>query len=326
MADKEQFENSEQTEIEENEQNERNEQNENTGSAESEQEPLLKRTRKKKHGKLWVKILIIAAIVLGIFALILVKQNGNLEKCFYQVKSNDVLSNIRIVCISDMHLKEFGSHNKDLVDKIKGLEPDMITIVGDMNMENRPNDYEPVIELCAQLNIVAPLYYSLGNHEIDAMLFKDSQIYNELKEIGIKVLNNETETINIEGTDIDVIGLTQNPKEFDQYGRKFFENAMKENPDNFKLVLTHYPENFEGILEDYDIDLALAGHAHGGQVRLPWIGGLYAADQGMFPKLCDGYHEIGNSKLIITRGLGKSGIMPRINNRPEITVVDVSWY
>ena len=69
--------------------------------------------------------------------------------------------------------------------------------------------------------------------------------------------------------------------------------------DNFKLLLTHYPEYFLGKLNDYDIDLAITGHAHGGQVRLPFIGGLYAADQGLFPKLCDGYHEDGNSKFIV---------------------------
>jgi predicted MPP superfamily phosphohydrolase len=146
-----------------------------------------------------------------------------------------------------------------------------------------------------------------------------------VKKAGIKILNNEMETVNINDTDIDIIGLTQNPKEYDTYGRAFFEKALSSD-DNFKLVLTHYPENFLGVLEDYDIDLALAGNAHGGQVRLPFIGGVYSPDQGLFPKLCDGYHEIGNSRLIITRGLGKSGLVPRINNKPEIAVIDISWY
>ena len=172
-----------------------------------------------------------------------------------------------------------------------------------MNLESQPDNYSSVISLCKQLNEIAPVYYCLGNHEIDAMLFKNSNIYKDIKAEGIKIFNNETETVNIGGTAIDIIGLTQNPTEFDEYGKDFFEKA-----------------------NDYDIDLAITGHAHGGQVRLPFIGGLYAADQGLFPKLCDGYHEDGNSKFIVSRGLGKSGIVPRINNKPEIVIADISWY
>ncbi len=290
-----------------------------------EQSPASDGKKKKKLPKILLTILIIVLAIVGIGSIVITRQNNQLEKSFYQVKSNKVISNFRIVCISDMHLKEFGENNQNLVNEIKKLSPDIITFVGDMNLEQKPDDYESVVTLCESLKDVAPLYYSLGNHEIDAILFKNSQIYKDLKGMGINILNNETATLNVDGTDIDVIGLTQNPKEFDEYGREFFEKAMQAD-DNFKLVLTHYPENFDGVLEEYDVDLALSGHTHGGQVRLPWIGGLYAADQGFFPKLCDGYYEIENSKLIITRGLGKSGIVPRINNKPEIAVVDVSWY
>lgn len=290
-----------------------------------EQSPASDGKKKKKLPKVLLTILIIVLAIVGIGSIVITRQNNQLEKSFYQVKSNKVISNFRIVCISDMHLKEFGENNQNLVNEIKKLSPDIITFVGDMNLEQKPDDYESVVTLCESLKDVAPLYYSLGNHEIDAILFKNSQIYKDLKGMGINILNNETATLNVDGTDIDVIGLTQNPKEFDEYGREFFEKAMQAD-DNFKLVLTHYPENFDGVLEEYDVDLALSGHTHGGQVRLPWIGGLYAADQGFFPKLCDGYYEIENSKLIITRGLGKSGIVPRINNKPEIAVVDVSWY
>ena len=280
--------------------------------------------KKKKGGKL-IAILVIIAVFLGLCSGLVIYQNNQLEKSFYQVKSSKVVDNIRIVCIADMHLKQFGVDNDKLVTEITKLSPDIITVVGDMNMESKPDDYDCVISLVKRLNEVAPVYYSLGNHEIDAMLFQKSKIYDDVKKAGIKIMNNETETVDIGGTKVDIIGLTQNPEEFDEYGRKFFDKAM-ENDDNFKLVLNHYPENFLGVLDDYNIDLALAGHAHGGQVRLPFIGGIYAADQGFFPQLCDGYHEIGNSRLIITRGLGKSGFMPRINNKPEITVVDISWY
>ncbi len=280
---------------------------------------------KKKRGKRLIIILVIIIAVLGLCAVGVMRQNDQLEKNFYQVKSTKVINNIRIVCIADMHLKEFGKDNAELVSEIANLSPDIVAIVGDMNMESEPDNYDCVITLCKQLNEIAPVYYSLGNHEIDAMLFSNSQIYKDLKAEGIKIFNNETETVTIGGTPIDIIGLTQGPETFEEYGKSFFEEAMNAD-DNFKLVLTHYPENFLGVIEDYEIDLALSGHAHGGLVRLPWIGGLYAADQGFFPELCDGYNEISNSKVIVTRGLGKSGIVPRINNKPEITVVDIGWY
>lgn len=289
---------------------------------ETEQTPI----KEKRHfPKKLLTILIIIIAVIALFAVLIVRGNNQLEKKFYQVQSNKVVDNIRIVCLSDMHLKEFGEGNERLIEEINNLTPDIIAIVGDMNMESQPDNYDCVVSLCKNLNEIAPVYYSLGNHEIDAMLFKKSNIYKDIKKEGIKIFNNESETITVKGTPIDIIGLTQNPKQYGQYGRTFFEKSMDAD-NNFKLVLTHYPENFDGVLEDYNIDLALAGHAHGGQVRLPWIGGLYAADQGVLPKLCDGYHEIENSKLIISRGLGYSGIVPRINNKPEITVVDISWY
>lgn len=280
--------------------------------------------KKSKKGSITVIALIVLAVLIFVGSAANYRLNNKLIPTFYQVQSNKVVDNVRIVVISDLHLKEFGESNVRLVDKIQSYHPNIIAIVGDMNMENNP-DYSIVINLCARLNAVAPVYYALGNHEIDAMLFNDSQIYYDLKAAGINVFNNEMETVEVGLSKLDIIGLTQNPKEFREYGKKFFDKAM-ETDDNFKLVLNHYPENFDGVLEDYPIDLALCGHAHGGQVRLPFIGGLYSADQGLFPKLCDGYHEIGNSKLIITRGLGSSGIMPRINNAPEIAIVDINWY
>lgn len=270
-------------------------------------------------------IIVVAVCILAVIGILAnMRLNNQLKPVFYQVQSNRVVENVRIVAISDMHLKEFGENNTRLVEKIKSYHPDIIAILGDMNIDDNP-DYSAVINLCARLNNVAPLYYALGNHEFEAMLFRDSQIYYDMKAAGIKVLNNEVETVEIGLSTIDVIGVTQGPKRFREDAQKFFEEAMNAT-DNFKLVLTHYPENFDGVMEEYPIDLALCGHAHGGQVRLPIIGGLYSSDQGILPKLCDGYHEIENSKVIISKGLGRSGVVPRINNAPEITIVDINWY
>jgi predicted MPP superfamily phosphohydrolase len=305
--------------------NKKNGSDENSESENDEAADGKEKKKKKLFGGKFALILILVIVVLiiaGGFANY--HLNNQLRPTFYQVQSNKVVDNVRVVAIADMHLKEFGENNTKLVDKIESYHPDIIAIAGDMNIEDNP-DYSAVINLCARLNAIAPVYYALGNHEIDAILFKDSQIYYDLKAAGINVLNNETKTAEVGLSQIDIIGLTQNPKEFYEYGKKFFDEAMSDD-DNFKLVLNHYPENFEGTLDDYNIDLAICGNAHGGQVRLPFIGGLYSADQGLFPNLCDGYHEIGNSKVIITKGLGSSGIVPRINNAPEITIVDINWY
>lgn len=281
--------------------------------------------KKKKRGRKVLAILLVIVVLAAIGSLTVLYQNRQLEKAFYQVQSNKVVDNIRIICLSDLHLREFGTGNKDLIDEIEKLSPDMIAIVGDMNMENQPDNYRSIISLCTNLKTIAPLYYALGNHEFDAMLFKDSDIFKDIKAAGINIMNNEMKTVTIKGTNIDVIALSQGPEQFELYGKQFFDRAMRSD-DNFKLLLNHYPENFLGTLNEYEIDLALAGHVHGGQVRLPLLGGLYAADQGLLPKLCDGYYEIDNSKLVISKGLGWSGIVPRINNKPEITVVDVGWY
>lgn len=284
-------------------------------------------TEPKNGGKrhLFKKLIIILLVILIAFGCVWnYHLNKTLRPTFYQVQSSKVVDNVRIVAISDMHLKEFGENNSKLVKKIEAYHPDIIVMAGDMNMESNP-DYSIVLNLCARLHDTAPIYYCLGNHEFDAMLFKESQIYYDLKAMGVNILNNEMATAEVGLSKLDIIGLSQGPPQYRQYGAKFFDKAM-EDDSNFKLVLTHYPEHFLGTLNDYNIDLAICGHAHGGQIRLPIIGGLYAADQGIFPKLCDGYHEIDNSKVIITRGLGRSGVMPRINNSPEIAVIDINWY
>ena len=199
----------------------------------------LSNSAEKENGIGNKKLIIILAVIvafLGVCSLMIVHQNNQLEKKFYQVKSNKVVDNIRIVALADLHLKGFGKGTKTVAE-VKNLSPDIVAIVGDMNLESQPDNYSSVISLCKQLNEIAPVYYCLGNHEIDAMLFKNSNIYKDIKAEGIKIFNNETETVNIGGTAIDIIGLTQNPTEFDGDGKDFFQKAMSAD-DNFKLLLT----------------------------------------------------------------------------------------
>lgn len=252
-----------------------------------------------------------------------IKEQTTLEVNFYQVQSSKVSNNVRVVLLTDLHLQEFGTDNVELVSEISKLTPDIIAIAGDMNIHGN-EDYSVVLTLCEQLVEIAPVYYSLGNHEYVDVIFNDSNIIQDLRDTGVTVLPDASAEITVGETEILIGGLSEGPEQFEKYGREFFDAFIADS--RFKLLLVHYPEEFDGVLEDYPIDLALCGHAHGGQIRLPFIGGLYSADQGFFPKLAEGYHEIGNSKVIISRGLGSSNPVPRINNTPEIVVVDINWY
>ena len=273
-----------------------------------------------KYKKRILCILLVIVLCVCVFNL---TDQSKIDVTFYQVHSGKVSDNIRIVVIADLHLREFGKDNIRLVEQIEKLGPDIIACVGDSNIRQK-SDYDIVLTLFKQLVGVAPVYYCLGNHEYEAMLFKDSKIDKDLEEIGVHVLNDESEIVNIKDTKLNIGGLSQGPRQFERYGHKFFDKYIEE--DYFKLLLVHYPEEFQGVIEQYPIDLALCGHAHGGQMILPLIGGVYSSGQGFLPKLTEGYHEIENSKVIISRGLGSSNIVPRVNNRPELVVVDLCWY
>ena len=250
----------------------------------------------------WRIIAVILIIVLAVCAFNLLNQS-EIDVTFYQVRSDKVSDNIRIVVLADLHLKEFGKDNIRLVEQIDKLTPDIIACVGDMN-NLKNDDYSVVTNLCEKLVNIAPVYYALGNNEYEAKLFKDSNITKDLKAVGVHVLDDASEIVDIKDTKLNIGGLSQGPEQFERYGHQFFDKYIEE--DYFKLLLVHYPDEFMGILEDYPIDLALCGHAHGGQVRIPFVGGLYATGQGFFPKLVDGFHQIGNSNVIISRGLGSS--------------------
>lgn len=273
-----------------------------------------------KYKKRLIAVLVIIVLAVCIYN---VADQSKIDVTFYQVVSDKVSDNIRIVVLADLHLKEFGENNSELVEKVGNLNPDIIACVGDMNMTDN-EDYSIVITLCEQLVEIAPTYYCLGNNEYEAMLFNGSKIDEDVAATGVHVLDDESEIVTVNDTKLNIGGLSQGPDQFERYGHDFFDKYIEE--DYFKLLLVHYPDEFQGVLEDYPIDLALCGHAHGGLVRLPFIGGLYSTGEGIFPELTEGYHTIGNSNIIISRGLGKSSIWPRLNNPPELVVVDLCWY
>lgn len=267
----------------------------------------------------------IIAIVIIMFFSFCYYQNNKIDLTKYEIESECVDKDIKIVHFSDFHSKPF----KAVLGKTKMQNPDIICITGDY-INDKCKNKDKMLEYGKELVKIAPVYYITGNHE--RRLDNFNELMNELKEIGFNVLlNSFAETENI-----TILGLDENQADFSDYEARrngtFKYKDMSnyftqlEKSDKFKLVLCHFPENFEGLKEmnysQYDFDLQLSGHAHGGQWIMPFVGPLFAPGQGVLPKYARG--TFGNRpKLIISRGLGNSEFPLRLFNHPEIVIINI---
>lgn len=263
-------------------------------------------------------------IVAFIIALgFLIWQNNNL-KTTYITYENDKLSvdfeGFSIVQISDLHSKKFGKNHKNIIAQIKRAKPNIILITGDL-IDRRRYDLETSIEFIKLAIEIAPIYYVAGNHE--AWSHKYADIKAKLLSNGVFVLDNEKKEIKINDSKIEIIGLKDPAFDTIEGSKQINLEVFKENLANltmgssFKILLSHRPEIFD-LYHKAKVDLIFSGHAHGGQVRLPIIGGLFSPNQGFLPKYTSGKHKIENSTLIVSGGLGNSLIPLRIFNNPEL--------
>lgn len=277
-----------------------------------------------------MEIMIAIAIVTGIFCYY---QNNKISITNLKVKSN-VNKSIRIVQISDLHSKEFGKDNNILYKAIMNQKPDIIVATGDLIDSNMKRINE-IIEFCSRLNKKVPIYYILGNNEMRCS--RVNEIVEKLKQKNINVLENEISKIKIKGNIINILGLAEKrvdkgemfySKVNSRYEIENVENLFRklENLKGIKIVLSHYPENFEYVgnysYNKYNFDIMFSGHAHGGQFILPGLGGVFAPGQGLFPKYYKGIYGNKN-KLVVSRGLGNSGFPLRLFNRPNLVIVDL---
>lgn len=245
---------------------------------------------------------------------------------YYNIRSENSRKSFKIIHLSDFHSKPF---EKVLV-KAKEESPDIICITGDFINDHNKNK-EKMLEYGKRLVEIAPVYYITGNHERRLDSFEN--LMNELESIGFNVLLNK-----VVETDFGaILGLDENQADFADYtarknGTFVYKDMSQyfnelENYDGFRLVLSHFPENFEGIKElnysQYDFDLQLSGHAHGGQWIMPFVGPLFSPGQGVLPKYARG--SFGDKpKLVISRGLGNSEFPLRLFNHPEIVVINIT--
>ena len=250
---------------------------------------------------------------------------NNLTFTNYTIKSNKVNDNINVIIISDLHENIFGEDNTDLIKNIEKQSPDIILVAGDMTNEDS-TDIKLVTNLMKCLSEIAPVFYSLGNTEYDNIKKFNSDIIEQLEDINVTVLNNEYKDVKINNITIRIGGMYDYA--FGVENKKVY-NFLCDFKDtkSYKIMMAHRPDSFifGDASEVWDIDLVVSGHTHGGQVRLPFMGGLYVGDQGYFPMYDKGLFDLNKIKILITSGLGSGKQkIPRFNNVPEVVNLKIT--
>ena len=269
--------------------------------------------------------LAVALILLGIRTL---WANTALEVTEYEIVSQQLpecFSGFRIAQISDLHNEEFGEDNGELIELITLAEPDVIVITGDL-IDSRDTDVDIALEFAREALKIAPVYYVTGNHE--ARVPEYENLKRGLIDAGVTLLDNGKTRIIRDGSHITLMGI-DDPSFREDY---LFGDAgavageviggLQEETDGYTVLLSHRPELFDLYVAS-GVDLVFSGHAHGGQFRLPFLGGLVAPNQGFFPVYDAGRFDRESTVMLVSRGLGNSIVPVRFNNRPELVVAEL---
>lgn len=280
--------------------------------------------KKNKITKRKRNILIISisfVILISILIIDLYQSNNCLKVSTHSLDSEKVSSCVRVGVISDLHGKVFGEDNDVLFEKLKAQNPQIILVVGDMIANDQTAD-EDINALSVFLNTlcdIAPVYYSVGNHERFNPRYEN--IYEVIDSSEAVLLSDEYTDLNVAGINIRLGGITYY-RFWDEDSDVFLEDFC--NTENFKLLMCHHPEFYQWGIKKYDIDLTVSGHTHGGMVKLPILGPLYAPEQGWFPEFGAGLYNEEKGSIAVTTGLASSpSYLPRVFNRPEIMIIDL---
>lgn len=273
----------------------------------------------------WLMVVAAFVIVLAVWS---IPGNTKPESTAYKVVSSaipDSFNYFEIAQVSDLHNAEFGDENSKLLELLSVVEPDIIVLTGDL-IDSRQPDVEIALNFAGQAVQIAPVYYVSGNHE--ARVPEYEKLKMGLAAAGVTVLENQKVPITRDGACITLMGI-QDPSFRTDYlfgdaqrvsGQAI--SALQDDTDGFTVLLSHRPELFE-VYVAAGVDLVFSGHAHGGQFRLPFVGGLVAPNQGFFPKYDAGQFTEENTTMIVSRGVGNSMIPFRIHNPPEVVVVEL---
>lgn len=292
------------------------------------------RSNRNKYIKSAIVLLIVIALLLFCSY-----QNRHLETTYYTYKAEHLdaeFDGYRIVQISDLHNAKFGKNNQKLVDRIRECEPDMIVLTGDLVDSNHTN-VDRAVQFVDEIVKICPVYYVTGNHEYWLEASEYDELMSGLTGAGAVILDDQVVEISRGDAKFRLVGLDDRSLSdgtlealfsdesigHDQAGQKE-ETADNENSEKkeFTVVLAHEPQ-YLARYASAGVDLVLSGHAHGGQFRLPFVGGIVAPDQGFLPEYTAGEYYMDGTEMIVSRGLGNSVIPVRLFNYPEIVCVEL---
>lgn len=269
---------------------------------------------RKKHW--WILPVLAILVILTLIAL-----DERLILRIYTVVSPKLTAEVRLAVVTDFHSSDNAD---DVVAMVASCAPDAVLLVGDMfddDTQNRPT--ERTLSLMRQLSAQYPCYYVSGNHE--AWTGEMDALYQQTEEAGVTVLRMSSGVLTVRGQRIALCGVPD-PYEMVFSGAPDTEEQLRQaledvDSADFTVLLAHRPELLAKYAQ-FPLDLVVSGHAHGGQVRIPGVlNGLYAPNQGWFPKLAGGAYTQGGTTLIVSRGLAVRTRLPRIFNRPEVVLV-----
>ncbi|MBQ1371614.1 MAG: metallophosphoesterase [Oscillospiraceae bacterium] len=245
------------------------------------------------------------------------RQNTDLEASHYIFRSHKIggaLEGFRITQISDLHNRKFGTGNLRLLALTEAQLPDLLVITGDLTDSYRPN-LQQALDTAARLAKIAPCYFVTGNHELRMEQQELEDFLRALEGVGVTPLRGEAVTLGL-GLGFRLLGVDAN-----RASGEHLKRLMKNRPpEELNILLSHKP-HYAKSYEKSGVDLVLTGHAHGGQWRLPGVGGLYAPGQGPLPRYTAGMYRLGNTVMCVSRGLANFPLLPRVENKPEIVTV-----
>lgn len=283
------------------------------------------------------KMLLLSGIVVLLIVGLVIKNNlyeseYSLSSISYEVKADKIQKSIRLVQITDLHNSIFGDNNQNLLDLVAEQAPDLILITGDL-LNSDESETDIATNLISGLGSIAPVYVSLGNHEVEYQQNYGIDITQLYEDIGAVVLDRQYQDLEVNGQKVHLGGIYGYclPEKYLETNEANPEECAFlsdfQNTDLYTILMCHMPVCWmiNDGLDEWDVDCVLAGHVHGGQVILPLIGGVYAPDMGWFPGKLQGLYssEDGSSTMVLSTGLGNTESVPRFNNIPEVVTVDI---